>query len=42
MTIAGEIEKRFRNNPIYVKETRGCEIRRVEVFLPRDVMHPRY
>ena len=32
MTSAGEIEKRFRNNPICVKETRSCEIRRVEVF----------
>ena len=32
MTSAGKIEKRFRNNPIYVKEARSCEIRRVEVF----------
>jgi len=32
MTSAGEIEKRFRNNPILVKETRSCEIRRVEIF----------
>jgi len=26
MTGAGEIEKRFKNNPIYIKETRSCEI----------------
>ena len=32
MTSAGEIGKRFRNNPIYVKETRSCEITRVKVF----------
>ena len=26
MTGAGEIEKRFKNNPIYIKETRSCKI----------------
>jgi len=32
MTGTGEIEKRFKNNPIYIKETRSCEIICLEVF----------